>query len=200
MAPAPSSPAPHWTNIKNEMTLLAYNEGVWADTYIWVDANGNKLDEHRCTMLVMFPEKPPYAYHQVNMYTWKDGRAKTKDLKIRYVEGTGQFAIWDKDVAGWVKEPKGYEGDDQNLTTYMKWVRLGGDANEQGVYYEMINNSACGKYRNRVWQHLQDGRVVRRCLINGEKASDDWRPFVAGNAKWDYVKAQPFTPTTSSTA
>ena len=66
-----------WTNIKSELTLLAFNEGVWADTYIWVDNEGRKLDEHRCTMLVIFPEKPPYAYHQVNMYTWQNGTAKT---------------------------------------------------------------------------------------------------------------------------
>jgi hypothetical protein len=59
-----------WTNIKKEMPLLAHNEGVWADTYRWLDAEANKVDEHRCTMLVMFPDKPPYAYHQVNMYTW----------------------------------------------------------------------------------------------------------------------------------
>jgi hypothetical protein len=60
-----------WTNIKNEMTLLAHNEGVLADTYRWFDAESNKIDEHRCTMLVIFPDPPPYAYHQ-----------------IRYVEGS----------------------------------------------------------------------------------------------------------------
>lgn len=189
--PAASS----WTNIKKEMALLALNEGVWADTYTWVDAEGNRLDQHRCTMLVIFPAHPPYAYHQVNMYTWADGRAKTKDFKIRYVEGSRQFAIWDKDVAGWVKEPIGDNGDDQNLTTLMKWVRLGGSPEDDGVYYEMINNSACGRFRNRVWQQMQNGKVVRRCFINGEKAADDWRAFMNGNPKWDHVAAAPFTLT-----
>jgi len=182
-----------WTNIKNEMTLLAFNEGVWADTYRWVDAEANLLEEHRCTMLVMFPEAPPYAYHQVNMYTWPDGQKKvTKDMKVRYVEGSRQFAIWDKDVAGWVKEPTGYEGDDQNLTTYMKWMRIGGGPDDAGVYYEMINNSACGRYRNRVWQQMQDGKVVRRCLINGEKVSISWQEFCEGNPDWDYSQPDPF--------
>lgn len=184
-----------WTNIKAEMTLLALNEGVWADTYTWVDAEGDRLDQHRCTMLVIFPEKPPFAYHQVNMYTWRDGKAKTKDFKIRYVEGSRQFSIWDKDVAGWVKEPIGENGDDQNLTTLMKWVRLGGGPEDDGVYYEMINNSACGRYRNRVWQQMQNGKVVRRCFINGEKISPDWRGFTGGNPDWDFVKAAPFAPT-----
>lgn len=177
-----------WTNIRNEMTLLAFNEGVWADTYRWFDAEGNKLDEHRCTMLVRFPETPPYAYHQVNMYTWADGRAVTKDFRIRYVEGSKRFSIWDRDVAGWVTEP---DVDDQNLTTMMKWVRVGGGPQDAGVYYEMINNSACGRWRNRVWQQLVDGRVVRRCLINGEKISGDWRPYLAGNSRWDHCPAQP---------
>lgn len=176
-----------WTNIRNEMTLLAHNEGVWADTYRWVDAEGRLLDEHRCTMLVKFPEQPPYAYHQVNMYTWKDGRAVTKDFQIRYVEGSRKFSIWDQDVAGWVVEP---EADDQNLTTLMKWVRVGGSPQDAGVYYEMINNSACGRWRNRVWQQMVDGRVVRRCFINGERVSHDWRGYLAGNPAWDYVPAQ----------
>jgi hypothetical protein len=177
-----------WTNIRNEMTLLAFNEGAWADTYRWFDAEGNKVDEHRCTMLVRFPEAPPYAYHQVNMYTWADGRAVTKDFRIRYVEGSRRFSIWDRDVAGWVTEP---DVDDQNLTTMMKWVRVGGGPQDAGVYYEMINNSACGRWRNRVWQQLVEGRVVRRCLINGEKVSGDWRPFLAGNSRWDHCLAQP---------
>jgi hypothetical protein len=176
-----------WTNIKNEMPLLAHNEGVWADTYRWLDAEANKVDEHRCTMLVIFPDGPPYAYHQVNMYTWPDGRATTKEFRIRYVEGSRRFAIWDKDVAGWVTEPA---DDDENLTTYMKWVRLGGGPEDAGVYYEMINNSACGRYRNRVWQQLQEGKVVRRCLINGEKIAPDWRAYVAGNPAWDFCPAR----------
>lgn len=180
-----------WTNIKNEMTLLAFNEGVWADTYRWVDPVGALLNEHRCTMLVAFPDAPPYAYHQTNMYTWEDGKAVTKDFKVRYVEGTRQFAIWDKDVAGWVKEPAGETGDDENLTTFMKWVRLGGDPEDVGTYYEMINNSRCGRYRNRVWQQMQEGKVVRRCFINGEKVSGDWRDFVAGNPDWDFCSAAP---------
>ncbi len=179
-----------WTNIRNEMTLLAHNEGVWADTYRWFDAEGNKLDEHRCTMLVIFPEQPPYAYHQVNMYTWPDGRAVTKDFRIRYVEGSRQFYIWNDDVAGWVTEPA---ADDQNLTTLMKWVRLNGGPEDAGVYYEMINNSACGRWRSRVWQQLRDGRVVRRCLINGERVSNDWRHYVHGNAAWDYCTPRPAT-------
>lgn len=73
----------------------------------------------------------------------------------------------------------------------MKWVRVGGGPQDAGVYYEMINNSACGRWRNRVWQQLVDGRVARRCLINGEKVSGDWRPFLAGNARWDHCLAQP---------
>jgi len=176
-----------WTNIKNEMTLLAHNEGVWADTYRWFDADGNKLDEHRCTMLVIFPDAPPYAYHQVNMYTWADGRAVTKDFRIRYVEGSRKFTIWNEDVAGWVTEP---EADDQNLTTLMKWVRLGGGPADTGVYYEMINNSACGRWRNRVWQQMQDGRVVRRCMINGERIATGWRGFIDGNPDWDFCTAK----------
>lgn len=192
-APTSTSEQRPWTNIKNELTLLAFNEGVWADTYTWVDAEGNRLDQHRCTMLVIFPEQPPFAYHQVNMYTWRDGTAKTKDFKIRYVEGSRQFSIWDKDVAGWVKEPIGDNGDDQNLTTLMKWVRLGGSDEDVGVYYEMINNSPCGRYRSRVWQQLQNGKVVRRCFINGEKVSNSWQHYTAGNPAWDYVSAAPYT-------
>lgn len=173
-----------WTNIKREMPLLAFNEGVWADTYRWLDSTGRQVDEHRCTMLVMFPADPPYAYRQVNMYTWADGRTVTKDFFIRYVEGSRRFFIWSDEVAGWVAEP---EVDDQNLTTLMKWVRISDDERDQGVYYEMINNSACGRFRSRVWQQLQGGRAVRRCIINGEKVSRDWHSYLSGNKEWDYL-------------
>lgn len=173
-----------WTNIRREMPLLAFNEGVWADTYRWMDADGRITDEHRCTMLVAFPDSPPYAYHQTNMYSWQDGRSVVKDFRIRYVEGSRRFSIWNDDVTGWVVEP---DADDQNLTTLMKWVRMGGAEGERGVYYEMINNSACGRYRSRVWQQLRDGQVVRRCLINGQKVCDDWRDFANGNPGWDHA-------------
>ena len=69
-------------------------------------------------------------------------------------------------------------------------MRLGGGPADTGVYYEMINNSACGRWRNRVWQQMQDGRVVRRCMINGERISTNWRGFVHGNPHWDYCAAK----------
>ena len=37
---------------------------------------------------------------------------------------------------------------------------------------------------------MVDGRVVRRCFINGERVSHDWRGYLAGNPAWDYVPAQ----------
>ncbi len=80
----------------------------------------------------------------------------TKDFQVRCVEGSRRFSIWDQD-----------------LTTMMKWVRVGGGPQDAGVYHEMLNNSACGRWRNRAWRPLGDGRVVRRCFVDGEKVSSD---------------------------
>jgi hypothetical protein len=38
---------------------------------------------------------------------------------------------------------------------------------------------------------MRGGRVVRRCLINGEKVDADWRSCLSGNPRWDHVPARP---------
>ena len=152
--------------IKEDMPLLASNEGVWEGWYRYYDADGNKIDEHRSRLVCRFPKDGPYPYHQTNYYTWDDGRTDIRDFPASYKDGR----IWfdNELIDGWAAELK---TDDFKRTTMLNWVRKG----EPDLYlYEMIQNSDCGTYRCRTWHWIKAGKIVQRTLIDEERVSHDW--------------------------
>ena len=154
------------SEIKEAMPLLASNEGVWEGWYRYFDQNGNKVDEHRSKLVCRFPKDGPVPYHQTNHYTWADGRKEVRDFPAQYRDGR----IWFNNdlIDGWAAE---VPLDEHHRTVMLYWVRKG----EPDTYlYEMIQNSDCGRYRQRVWQWIRGGQCVLRTLIDEEKVSDSW--------------------------
>jgi hypothetical protein len=157
--------------IKREMPLLAHNEGVWDGTYRHVDPEGQTVDLHASRLICRFPSAGPYAYHQTNIYTWDTGAREVREYPCRYVEGSKELIFLNELIDGWAKE---VAEDPGGRTLMLSWFRP--DMREV-VFYEMINLSADGQHRTRVWQWLKDGRLFRRTLIEERRVSHTTAEF-----------------------
>ena len=154
------------SDIKHAMPLLARNEGIWEGWYRYFDQDGNKVDEHRSRLVCRFPEEGPLPYHQTNHYTWADGKKEVREFPAQYRDGRVWFD--NELIDGWAAEVP-LDGHQRTIMLY--WVRKG----EPDTYlYEMIQMSDCGRYRQRVWQWIKDGRCILRTLIDEEKVSSSW--------------------------
>lgn len=153
--------------IKEDMPLLASNEGVWVGWYRHYDADGKLFDEHRSKLICRFPDEGPVPYHQTNIYQWEDGKVEVRDFPAGYAD---KHLLFDNDlIDGWAAE---VPLDTHGRTTMLNWVRKG----EEDLYlYEMIQNSDCGNYRARVWQWFKDGRLNARTLIDEERKTHNWQ-------------------------
>jgi hypothetical protein len=159
------------STIKQDMPLLASNEGVWEGVYRHVGPDGELVDVHRSRLICRFPATGDFPYHQTNIYTWDDGRREIREYPCRYVDGSKALIFLNDLIDGWAKE---ITEDPRRRTLMLSWFRP--DMREI-LFYEMINVSDCGTWRTRVWQWLKDGRVFRRTLIDEQRVSTDWRAY-----------------------
>jgi len=137
---------------------IARHEGTWEGVYRYYAASGQLIDEHASTLHCRFPDTGPWPYHQTNHYRWADGRTETREFPADIRDGK---LIWEGGlIHGWAAS---VALDEFDRTTLLYWVR---EDQPDTYLYEMIQLSDCGNYRSRVWQWFQDGRLVRRTLID----------------------------------
>ncbi len=157
--------------IRENMPLLAANEGVWEGVYRYYDAvTGELIDSHKSRLLCRIPEDgKPSDYHQTNYYYWDDGKFETREFPADYKDGR---IWWDNDlIKGWAST---MQPDDRNLSTCLNWVRK----NEAGIYlYEMIQVDDAVENRARTWQWFRDGKCYMRTLIDEHNVSRDWKSW-----------------------
>jgi hypothetical protein len=155
-------------SIRDEMPLLADNEGVWEGVYRHYDAaSGKLLDQHLSRLICRITDDDRFAYYQTNFYFWPDGRTETREFPAWYENGR---IWWDNDlIKGWAAAMR---PDDHQRSTCLNWVRKG----EPDVYlYEMIQNSADRRLRSRCWQWFRDDRCFKRTLIDEAFVTRDWK-------------------------
>jgi hypothetical protein len=138
--------------LRADMPLLARHEGEWAGEYRHLDRDGTLLDRHRVQMTCRIVGDA--AYHQVNRYTWDDGRTEVHEFPGTYLGG-GRCGFDTERLKGVF-----WEVDDS--TIYLTWQYKGKPLR----LFEMIVLSEDGRSRSRVWQWLEDGVCVRRTLID----------------------------------
>ncbi len=143
--------------IREEMPLLARHEGEWEGTYVYVDADGKIVDSHRSHLTCTLGDGTDgWDYHQVNVYTWEDGRTEEHRFPGTYLGG-GHCGFDTDRLTG------EFWGVDDN-TIYLSWIYK-----EKGAdlrLFELIVLSEDGNHRNRVWQWILSGICVQRTLIN----------------------------------
>ena len=158
--------------IREDMPLLARHEGVWDGTYLYYDAAGNKVDEHRSRLFCRFPDDGPYPYHQTNHYTWADGRTEVREFPADYHD---KRVWWDNElIVGWAAEV----GLDEKKRTVMLYWQRQGDPN---LYlYEMIQIADDGQTRCRTWHWIRNGQLETRTAIEERRVTTDWRSLEGG--------------------
>lgn len=139
--------------IKEEMPLLARHEGVWEGTYIYVDRDGQIIDQHASTVTCSFPQDGEFDYRQLNEYSWSDGKTQTLDFPAIHVDGEIRFDT---------NRLKGHAWEVDHRTILLTWVYQG---EEDLFLYEMIHLSADGNHRARTWHWFVDDELDRRTLI-----------------------------------
>lgn len=140
-------------DIRSEMPVLARHEGEWEGVYIHVDPDNKEIDRHKAELQCRFPADGPYAYYQINTYTWPDGRREEIHFPATYRD---RQIWWDTDrIYG-----RAWEIDDR--TVCLTWTRK----DMPGAYlYEMIQISADGNDRARTWHWFDDDKLVKRTCI-----------------------------------
>lgn len=153
--------------IREEMPVLARHEGVWDGTYIYYNAAGEKIDEHKSRLLCRIDDDAKHAYHQTNFYTWADGKTEIRDFPSDYRDGR---IWWDNElIVGWAAEVK-LDQNDRTLMLY--WQRTG----DPSLYlYEMIQLADDGQSRCRTWHWIRNGRLETRTAIEEHLVTRDWR-------------------------
>lgn len=148
-------------DLKLAMPLLARHEGVWEGHYRYFDGDGALVDEHASRLICRFPVDGPYPYHQTSIYRWADGRAETRDFPAIWRDGR---LFWgNAATSGWAVE---VNEDPHRRTLMLYWAR---QDTPNAWLYELIQISDCGRYRSRVGQWIEDGRVKLRTLIDEQK-------------------------------
>lgn len=140
-------------SIREGMPVLARHEGRWEGEYIHVDAQNVVIDRHRAELSCAFPTEGPFAYSQVNVYTWPDGRREEHHFPATYKD---RQIFWDTDrIVG-----RAWEIDER--TVVLTWRRK----NEPGTYlYEMIQISDDNTHRGRTWHWFENDQLVKRTCI-----------------------------------
>jgi hypothetical protein len=145
------------SNIKKEMPVLFRHQGEWKGTYTVVDSEGKIIDKYESYFSCEFPETGDYPYHQMNRYTWADGKQEEHQFPGIYKD---KKLIFDTErIMG-----KAWEVDD---STIILWFAYKGVSN--AYIYEMINISQCNNYRYRTLHWFKDNRVFKRTLIQEER-------------------------------
>lgn len=145
--------------IRSEMPVLARHEGEWEGVYIHVDADNVEIDRHKSHLQCRFPADGPHAYHQINTYTWPDGRREEIHFPATYKD---RQIFWDTDrIIGraWEIDPR---------TVVLTWTRK--DAPDFYLY-EMIQISEDGANRGRTWHWFEKDRLVRRTCITERRTA-----------------------------
>jgi hypothetical protein len=149
--------------IREGMPLLARHDGEWEGTYTHVDPSGHVVDRHRSHLSCRFPKTGDFQYHQINTYTWDDGRSEVHEFPGSY-DGYGRMHFDTERITGvtWAL--------DEN-TLYLTWV-----FREQGAdlrLFELIVLSDDGNHRCRTWQWVRGGRIEMRTLIDESRITKE---------------------------
>jgi hypothetical protein len=148
--------------LRREMPVLHRLNGVFVGSYIHVDVDGREVDRHQSHMHSWVDDE---GRHQVNTYTWRDGRREVHRFDSGY-EGGGRLRFDTDRIVGEV-----WEVDDRSVL--LTWTRRDAPGS---FFYEMAHLTDGDRERTRVWHRFQDGKLQGRVLIHEQRRPDGTPP------------------------
>lgn len=139
------------------MPNMLRHAGAWEGVYRHVSRNFELVDQHRMWTTCEFPAHGPYAYMQSNRLLWADGRTEERGFGGVFRDG---LLRWDTDR---------FSGTGWETHGGVVMLRLDRKDIPDAHFTEMIELSADGCSRARMWQWFEGGVPVRRTLC------DEWR-------------------------
>ena len=148
-------------SLKQAMPTLARHEGVWEGQCRYFDADGRLIDQHQSRLTCSFPSDGPYPYLQTNVYRWADGRSETRVYPATFHDGRVHWET--AEISGWAAQ---VAADPEGLTLMLRWVP---HAEPAVCVDEWVQVSACGRFRSRVGQWVENGRVRMRMTSDEQR-------------------------------
>jgi len=145
------------SNICLEMPVLARHEGEWSGNYTVVDITGKIIDQHDSYLSCQFPENSPFSYHQINRYTWSNGKEEEHQFPGIYQDKKLWFDT--ERIQG-----KAWEVDDSSVILWFGYKQV------PDLYlYEMIQISPDNNHRARTWHWFKNHQIYQRTLVQEER-------------------------------
>jgi len=160
--------------LKSKLPVIAKNEGVWEGKYRRYGPDGQLIAEFDSRVVMRFREDAPEneMYHQTNVYRFADGKGQV-------IESTGWFDGErlnfgsDRDISGWAADDL-TDPHSQTCLMHMKVNSATPQLAKDSICYELVQLSACGRYRARATQYTLDGKIIMRTMIDEELVTQDW--------------------------
>lgn len=161
-------------DLKSKLPVLAKNDGVWEGMYRRYGPDGKLMSEFNSRVVMRFRDDAPEneMYHQTNVYRFANGKGQV-------IESTGSFDGTrlnfgsDRDISGWAADDQ-TDPHGQTCLLYMEVHSATPQLDKGTICYELVQLSACGKYRARAAQYVENGRIVMRTMIDEELVEKDW--------------------------
>ncbi|MEO7269627.1 MAG: DUF3598 family protein [Knoellia sp.] len=144
-----------------EFPVLSDHLGQWEGEYVHLDPDGREIDRHASHLLATVPEDGSYDIHQVNTYTWADGRREQVEFG-----GTlkGKDIHFDNDrILGSM-----HQIDSRTILLVWSYKTLLEPGNS---VHEVIQLSEDGQEKVRSWHWMESDRLVRRTVIRERKVA-----------------------------
>lgn len=149
------------TTFRQNMPLVASNEGEWSGTYTFIAPDGHIDDRYDFRIKLTIGTDNAQAYRQASDYRWPDGRTEARVFDAAY-DPTANRLVWDNGrIAGQL-----WEIDD--TTFYLRF----GFADMPGVEcHEMVQMFGDGATRGRTWLWYRDGDLFQYVLIDERRTA-----------------------------
>ncbi len=141
--------------LSHAMPLHAAIVGEWRGTYAEFDGDNRHIQTYDSHLVCELPDPASgYDLVQTNRYSFADGRVEVHSFPARLQLNR---LVFDTDrIEGCAQEL----GD--GLSVFVTWRRKD---QPQLRYFEMVQFDEAITRKARVWQAFDDGRLVRRTLI-----------------------------------
>lgn len=149
------------TTLRENMSLVASNEGVWEGTYSFISPRGWINDRYEFKIILTIYDDPNRSYRQESYYTWADGKTEERVFEAGYDFEENQM-IWDDGrIAGHL-----WEIDETSFH-----LRFGFSAMPDVQCFETVQMFAGGAKRGRTWLWYRNGELYQYVLIDERRTA-----------------------------